>query len=187
MFQHGTSRDNDPQLHTHCVIFNAARTLEDGKWRAMHQHPVYGWVKAAGAVYRNALAWNLQQQLGLPMERYGQDGEFSRIEGRAGRPRGALVESGGRRSLMPRTTLGFKVEGNAARAAAANKITTSRASPPTTTPKCSHQRWRGEAEGFCARESLIAELLGEAEYITQEQVRDLTAVLEDTAGALDPG
>ena len=26
MFQHGTSRDNDPQLHTHCVIFNAART-----------------------------------------------------------------------------------------------------------------------------------------------------------------
>ncbi len=38
MFQHGTSRDNDPQLHTHCVIFNVARTHGDGKWRAMHQH-----------------------------------------------------------------------------------------------------------------------------------------------------
>ena len=56
MFQHGTSRENDPQLHTHCVIFNAARTHEDGKWRAMHQYPVYSWAKAAGAVYRNALA-----------------------------------------------------------------------------------------------------------------------------------
>ena len=52
MFQHGTSRENDPQLHTHCVIFNAARTHEDGKWRAMHQYPVYSWAKAAGAVYR---------------------------------------------------------------------------------------------------------------------------------------
>ena len=39
MFQHGTSRDNDPQLHTHCVIFNAARTHRDGKYRALHQHP----------------------------------------------------------------------------------------------------------------------------------------------------
>ena len=67
MFQHGTSRDNDPQLHTHCVIFNAARTQEDGKWRALHQHPVYGWAKAAGAVYRNALAWNLHRRLGLPV------------------------------------------------------------------------------------------------------------------------
>ena len=55
MFQHGTSRDNDPQLHTHCVIFNAARTHRDGKYRALHQHPVYTWMKAAGAVYRNAI------------------------------------------------------------------------------------------------------------------------------------
>ena len=61
IFQHGTSRENDPQLHTHCVIFNAARTQEDGKWRAMHQYPVYSWAKAAGAVYRNALAWELQR------------------------------------------------------------------------------------------------------------------------------
>ena len=34
MFQHGTSRENDPQLHTHCVIFNAgpapARTASGG-------------------------------------------------------------------------------------------------------------------------------------------------------------
>ena len=69
MFQHGTSRENDPQLHTHCVIFNAARTHRDGKYRALHQHPVYTWMKAAGAVYRNvrspgacksasASAWN---------------------------------------------------------------------------------------------------------------------------------
>ena len=81
MFQHGTSRDNDPQLHTHCVIFNAARTHRDGKYRALHQHPVYTWMKAAGAVYRNTLAWRLQERLGIRMEQYGKDGEFTRIAG----------------------------------------------------------------------------------------------------------
>ena len=39
----------------------SARTREDGKWRAMHQYPVYSWAKAAGALYRNALAWDLQR------------------------------------------------------------------------------------------------------------------------------
>ena len=48
MFQHGTSRDNDPQLHTHCVIFNAARTHRDGKYRALHQHPVYSMDEGGG-------------------------------------------------------------------------------------------------------------------------------------------
>ena len=40
-------------------------------------------------------------------------------------------------------------------------------------------RWRGEADGFIERESLIASLLGKAEQITQEQIRALTEVLED--------
>ena len=51
-FVHGTSRENDPQLHVHSAIFNLARTHEDGKWRAYHQYPVYSWKKAAGAVFR---------------------------------------------------------------------------------------------------------------------------------------
>ena len=93
MFQHGTSRENDPQLHTHCVIFNAARTHEDGKWRAMHQYPVYSWAKAAGAVYRNALAWNLRERLGIRMEQYGPDGGLTRIEGMPEDLQALLVEA----------------------------------------------------------------------------------------------
>ena len=176
MFQHGTSRDNDPQLHTHCVIFNAARAHDDGKWRAMHQHPVYGWTKAAGAVYRNALAWNLHRNLGIRMERYGQDGEFTRI---AGIPEDLEAEWSKRRAAIvdAANDMGFKVEGNAARAAAANKITRAGKSPDND-PEIRHRRWREESLGFCEREALIAELLGEAEDITQEQLRELTAALE---------
>ena len=176
MFQHGTSRDNDPQLHTHCVIFNAARTRDDGKWRAMHQHPVYGWAKAAGAVYRNALAWNLNQRLGITMEQYGRDGEFTRI---AGVPEDLAAHWSKRRAAIvdAANDMGFRVEGNAARAAAANKITRAGKSPDND-PEVRHRRWRGEAEGFCEREALIAELLGNAEDITQEQLRELTEALE---------
>ena len=176
MFQHGTSRENDPQLHTHCVIFNAARAQEDGKWRAMHQHPVYGWAKAAGAVYRNALAWNLHRDLGLPIERYGRDGEFTRI---VGVPEDLAAHWSKRRAAIidAANDMGFKVEGNAARAAAANKITRAGKSPDND-PEVRHRRWRGEAEGFVEREELITSLKGEAEDITREQLRELTEALE---------
>ena len=176
LFQHGTSRDNDPQLHTHCVIFNAARTHRDGKWRAMHQHPVYGWMKAAGAVYRNALAWNLRQRLGIAMEHYGRDGEFTRI---AGLPEELTGHWSKRRKAIigAAREMGFTVEGNAARAAAANKITRSGKSPDNDA-EVRHRRWRDEAARFVEREALIASLSGKAEEITQAQLRDLTGVLE---------
>ena len=177
MFQHGTSRDNDPQLHTHCVIFNAARTHRDGKYRALHQHPVYTWMKAAGAIYRNALAWSLQERLGIRMEQYGKDGEFTRISGMSGdlighwsKRRAAIIEAA--------REMGFTVEGNAPRAAAANKITRAGKSPDND-PEIRHRRWRGEADGFIECEALIASLLGKSGEITQEQVRALTVVLED--------
>ena len=177
MFQHGTSRDNDPQLHTHCMIFNAARTHRDGKYRALHQHPVYTWMKAAGAVYRNAMAWSLQERLGIRMEQYGKDGEFTRIAGMPGdlighwsKRRAAIIDAA--------REMGFTVEGNAPRAAAANKITRAGKSPDND-PEIRHGRWRSEAEGYVEREALIASLLGKAEEITQEQIRALTEVLEE--------
>ena len=182
MFQHGTSRDNDPQLHTHCVIFNAARTHRDGRYRALHQHPAYSWMKAAGAVYRNALAWSLRERLGIPMEQYGRDGEFTRIAGMPGdltghwsKRRAAIIDAA--------REMGFTVQGNAPRAAAANKITRAGKSPDND-PEIRHARWRGEAEGYVEREALIASLLGNTEEITQEQVRALTEVLEDLPNRL---
>ena len=187
MFQHGASRENDPQLHTHCTIFNAARTHRDGKYRALHQHPVYAWMKAAGAVYRNALAWNLRDRLGIRMEQYGKDGEFTRISGfspssgTVGEQPAALIAHWSKRRgqiVEAAREMGFTIEGNAPRAAAANKITRAGKSPDND-PEIRHTRWRSEAEGYVEREVLIASLLGTVEEITQDQIRDLTEVLED--------
>ena len=187
MFQHGTSRENDPQLHTHCTIFNAARTHRDGRYRALHQHPVYAWMKAAGAVYRNALAWNLRDRLSVHMEQYGKDNEFTRIagfsssNGTAGQEPAVLIAHWSKRRgqiVDAAREMGFDVQGNAPRAAAANKITRAGKSPDND-PGIRHTRWRSEAAGYVEREVLIASLLGKAEEITQEQIRALTAVLQD--------
>ena len=79
-FQHQSSRENEPQLHTHCIVFNAA-LADDGKWRSLHARPLYEWYKTAGSIYRLALAWNITQRLGLAVERHGRDGQFFRIRG----------------------------------------------------------------------------------------------------------
>ena len=177
MFQHGTSRENDPQLHTHCVIFNAARTREDGKWRAMHQYPVYSWAKAAGAVYRNALAWNLGERLGVQMEQYGPYAGFTRIEGMPedlqvfwSKRRKAIVAKAGE--------LGIPSLGNASRMAGVNKLTRAGKSHDND-PEVRHRRWMGEAEGFAEREELIAAVTGHDVNISREQIRDLTHRLDD--------
>ena len=177
MFQHGTSRENDPQLHTHCVIFNAARTHEDGKWRAMHQYPVYSWAKAAGAVYRNALAWNLRERLGVPMEQYGPDGGLTRIQGMPedlqafwSKRRKAIVAKAGE--------LGIPSLGNASRMAGVNKITRAGKSHDND-PDVRHRRWKDEAEGFAEREELIAAVTGHKTEIGHEAIRELTARLDD--------
>ena len=177
MFQHGTSRENDPQLHTHCVIFNAARTHEDGKWRAMHQYPVYSWAKAAGAVYRNALAWNLRERLGVPMEQYGPDGGLTRIEGMPedlqafwSKRRKAIVAKAGE--------LGIPSLGNASRMAGVNKLTRAGKSHDND-PDVRHRRWHEEAEGFAEREALIASVTGHKTEIGHEAIRELTARLDD--------
>ena len=61
---------------------------------------------------------------------------------------------------------------------AANKITRAGKSPDND-PEIRHARWRGEAEGYVEREALIASILGKSEEITRQQIRALTAVLED--------
>ncbi len=177
MFQHGTSRENDPQLHTHCLVFNAARTHDDGKWRAMHQYPVYSWAKAAGSVYRNALAWNLRERLGVNIEQYGPDGAFTRIEGM---PEDLQVFWSKRRKTIVAKAgeLGIPTLGNASRMAGVNKLTRAGKSHDND-PEVRHGRWRDEAQGYCEREGLIASVTDNRVDIGREAIRELTDRLDD--------
>jgi conjugative relaxase-like TrwC/TraI family protein len=59
-FQHGTSRAQDPQLHTHNVIMNATRG-EDGAWRSLEPRAIYQLQKQIGAIYRQELALKVRE------------------------------------------------------------------------------------------------------------------------------
>ena len=41
LWQHGESRAGDPHLHTHCTLLNLARSHKDGKFRTLHQRPMF--------------------------------------------------------------------------------------------------------------------------------------------------
>ena len=73
-FTHDTSRNLDPQLHTHAVIANMVHG-EDGKWRTMVNDGVYRGVMAIGAIYRAEPARGLEN-LGYDIEKTHSDGRF---------------------------------------------------------------------------------------------------------------
>lgn len=66
-FEHGTSRAQDPQLHTHCLLMNVG-VRRDGTTGTILSKPVYQLKMAAGALYRAELAWQLEQLLGVVCE-----------------------------------------------------------------------------------------------------------------------
>ena len=73
-FRHDTSRNLDPQLHTHAVVANMVRGL-DGKWRTMANEGLYERQKLIGMLYRNELARDLAK-LGYGIEKTHADGRF---------------------------------------------------------------------------------------------------------------
>ncbi len=55
-YQHDTSRQLDPQIHTHAVLFNLSYDKETESWKALHSPSVYQRRAYLTEVYRNALA-----------------------------------------------------------------------------------------------------------------------------------
>ncbi len=64
IFQHGTSRANDPQLHSHAVLINVA-VREDGSTGALQSREFFKLKMAAGAIYQLELANQLREKLNL--------------------------------------------------------------------------------------------------------------------------
>jgi conjugative relaxase-like TrwC/TraI family protein len=54
-FRHRSSRAGDPQLHTHVVVANAVRSIEDGRWTGLDSRGFYSLVATGSAVYQSAL------------------------------------------------------------------------------------------------------------------------------------
>ncbi len=67
-FEHGTSRAQDPQLHTHALVMNAATRFDNSTGTILGK-PLFEEKMTAGAVYRAELAARLEHALGVQIER----------------------------------------------------------------------------------------------------------------------
>ena len=73
VFQHDDNRNQDPQLHSHCVIFNQTQG-QDGKWRSMDNRELYQQKMTIGMVYHHELGRRLRH-LGYELN-WNRDGTF---------------------------------------------------------------------------------------------------------------
>jgi Ti-type conjugative transfer relaxase TraA len=78
VFDHQTSREQDPQLHSHCFVMNVCRR-EDGSFGTIDNSIFYKIQKEVGAYYRVALAAEMKN-LGLAVERDGESFRLANID-----------------------------------------------------------------------------------------------------------
>lgn len=68
LFQHSSNRAEEPQLHTHSIVFNVAKTQSDDKWRTLESRDIYKSVMAASAFYKASFSHELQK-MGIEVEK----------------------------------------------------------------------------------------------------------------------
>lgn len=73
LWPHASSRENDPQLHTHCTVLNLAR-CQDGIYRTIDVSQILRWQSAIAGVYHAELAALLADRLGVRCA--VKDGDF---------------------------------------------------------------------------------------------------------------
>jgi TrwC relaxase/AAA domain len=62
---HRTSREGDPQVHTHCLVPNVVQREAGGRCVALAARPLFVWARAAGTVYQAELQRALAVRLGV--------------------------------------------------------------------------------------------------------------------------
>ncbi|MDE0059586.1 MAG: relaxase domain-containing protein [Defluviicoccus sp.] len=183
LFQHGASRSNDPHLHTHCVILNLAKAHHDGKYRALHGHPLFAWQKAAGATYLAELAWLLRDRLGIEMETHGDENQYSRIKDSPEE----LIEEWSKRNIEITDTasrMGMKLKGNGALSLSIQQRTRE-AKQHGIDPETRHRHWTAEAGTHIPDiDAHVDHLTGRDLEFTEQHVERLTENLSAIPGKL---
>jgi conjugative relaxase-like TrwC/TraI family protein len=140
-FDHRTSREGDPLLHTHLVIANRVQG-PDGRWTALDGRDVYRHRLAADAIYRATYQRELVRTLGVewtPADGHGNR-EFQGIPE-------ALVRSFSKRTSQIDTELDRLAADGRERTPRLVKWTVQATRKPKEhqTPNTLYERWRTEA------------------------------------------
>jgi conjugative relaxase-like TrwC/TraI family protein len=77
-FRHETSRELDPHLHTHCVVFNATFDQVENRWKALQSSGMYRAHRYATNLYRHELSKGLRA-LGYQIENHSRGFEIKGV------------------------------------------------------------------------------------------------------------
>jgi len=77
-FRHETSRELDPHLHTHCVVFNATFDPAEDRWKALETADMYRAQSFAANLYRHELCRGLRD-LGYQIENHARGFEIKGV------------------------------------------------------------------------------------------------------------
>jgi hypothetical protein len=177
-FDHRTSREGDPLLHTHLVIANRVQGL-DGRWTALDGRDLYRHRLAADAIYRAAYQRELVRTLGV--EWTAADAHGNREL--AGMPE-QLVRSFSKRTDQIDAELDRLTEDGRERTPRLVKWTVQATRKPKEheTPDTLYDRWRQEAaERGHDADTLIRAVTGR----TSNRVQDWTVSAEVTGWLFD--
>jgi conjugative relaxase-like TrwC/TraI family protein len=152
LFEHGTSRAQDPQLHTHALLMNVGRRA-DSSVGAIWSRGIYMHKMAAGALYRAELGRLLRERLGLQLER---DESSFRVVGVSD---AVLRTFSKRREAILEQLMRTGGEGAAASEFAALET---RSSKDAVARAQLFERWAAEGEGLGFGSKQAAELLAAA-------------------------
>jgi conjugative relaxase-like TrwC/TraI family protein len=157
-YRHRSSRNGDPQLHTHVLIANATKG-PDGKWSRLYHPAIYEHAKTASYLYEAQLRHELSLNLGVRWQEVRKG--IAEIEGFEDR---WLREFSTRR----REILEAAGPDASAKARQVAALATRRAKEQELTIETLHERWRTRATeiGF-GREQIVAVLGQEGELKAQ--------------------
>jgi conjugative relaxase-like TrwC/TraI family protein len=145
-FEHRSSRAGDPHLHTHVVVANAVKSVDDHRWTGLDSRGVYAMQAAGGAVYQSALRAKLAAlELGWSVRADGL-GEVAGIDG-------ALL----RAFSTQRTRIEAELAQRGVSSARAAQIAAHRVRPPKDLERASspddtlRAQWRSQLEELSVR------------------------------------
>ncbi len=136
VYRHYTSREQDPQIHSHAFVFNVG-VGEDGKIRTLEGSHFFEWKMAGGAAYRVALAKEMQT-LGFTVLRDGKSFRLKEIE------RGLEVLFSTRRNQIERA---LAERGSSGAKASEVATLTTRKAKKEKDPLLLRQEWQERAIG----------------------------------------
>lgn len=101
-YDHWDSRLGDPQLHTHVVISNKAKTTGDGRWRSLDGNPMYEANVPISEHYNAVLADRMTRLFGIEWEQRDRGTERNGAWELAPVPESLVREFSGRSSHIDR-------------------------------------------------------------------------------------